>query len=81
MTTKQLTVGDLAALIQSREEVRAELTLLAVRAHEQCCEIESRLLELERRLDQSFEDITCVRLIEGCAGPIQTKGGEQRRRS
>jgi hypothetical protein len=80
LTTKDLTVGDLAALIESREEVRAELTLLAMRAHEQCCELEGRILELERRLDQSFDDITSVRLVDGHESGVQPTAGEQRRR-
>jgi hypothetical protein len=80
LTTKDLTVGDLAALIESREEMRAELTLLAVRAHDQCCELEERLQALERRLDQSFEDITRVRLVEGRDSAVQTRAGEQLKR-
>ena len=64
-----MTVGDLAALIEAREEVREELHELALRAHQQCCELEARLHALEQRLDHSYDDITSVRLVGGHDGP------------
>ncbi|MDF3069584.1 MAG: hypothetical protein K0R38_5185 [Polyangiaceae bacterium] len=47
----QVTVSDLTQLIQTREETRAELRLLAIRAYEHWLEVESRIEALESRLD------------------------------
>jgi hypothetical protein len=70
LTNQPVTVGDLAALIEAREEVREELHELSLRAHQQCCELEARLQELEQRLDHSYDDISSVRLV----GSLQSDG-------
>jgi hypothetical protein len=46
-----VTVFDLTRLIEAREETRAELRLLAIRAYEHWLELESKIEELERRLE------------------------------
>jgi BMFP domain-containing protein YqiC len=54
MTSKeQVTVSDLSELIEAREETRAELRLLAIRAYEHWLDLESKIEALEQRLDQS----------------------------
>jgi BMFP domain-containing protein YqiC len=61
MCDKQLTVSDLTALIQDREETRAELQLLALRAYEQWRELEAKIRELEERLDHCYGEISVAR--------------------
>jgi len=58
MSNKQVTVSDVAALIHAREETRAELHLLAVRAYEQWCELEAKLEQLEQRMAYSQHEIS-----------------------
>jgi BMFP domain-containing protein YqiC len=50
MEDLQLTVSDLSQLIADREEIRAELRLLALEAFERWQELEARVNELEERL-------------------------------
>lgn len=49
---QQVTVSDLSELIEAREETRAELRLLAIRAYEHWLDLESKIEALEQRLDQ-----------------------------
>jgi len=49
---EQVTVSDLSELIEAREETRAELRLLAIRAYEHWLDLESKIEALEQRLDQ-----------------------------
>ena len=58
MSKNAVTVSDLAALIHAKEETRAELHLLAVRAYEQWFALEAKLIELEQRLDHSRNDLS-----------------------
>ena len=58
MPQKPVTVSDLAALIHEREETRAELHLLAVRAYEQWCELEAKLEQLEERMNRSCHELS-----------------------
>ncbi len=58
MSNKLVTVSDLAALIHAREETRAELHLLAVRAYDQWCELEARLEQLEQRMSRSQQELS-----------------------
>lgn len=55
MANKPMTVSDVAELIRCREELRAELHALALRAYDHWCELEARLDALEARLDQAVE--------------------------
>jgi BMFP domain-containing protein YqiC len=48
-----VTVSDLTQLIEAREETRAELRLLAIRAYEHWLELEAKIEELEHRLDEA----------------------------
>lgn len=66
MSSKQgVTVSDLAQLIEAREETRAELRLLAIRAYEHWLELESRIEELEQRLDEARRSSPPMRDAEG----------------
>jgi BMFP domain-containing protein YqiC len=55
MKEKQLTVADLSQLIAAREEIRAELHLLALDARERWRALEAKLHELEERLDRGLD--------------------------
>jgi BMFP domain-containing protein YqiC len=48
-----VTVSDLSQLIEAREDTRAELRLLAIRAYEHWLELESKIEALEHRLDEA----------------------------
>lgn len=52
-TEHQVTVSELAQLIEARQETRAELRLLAIRAYEHWLQLEARIEELEQRLDRT----------------------------
>lgn len=70
MPQKPITVSDLAALIHAREETRAELHLLAVRAYEQWCELEAKLEQLEARMNRS-----CNQLSDPAVGGLSALPG------
>lgn len=81
MSSKQneVTVSELSQLIEAREETRAELRLLAIRAYEHWLELESRIEELETRLDSAHKSDTQLRVAESVEGasdePRQADGG------
>lgn len=52
MKHNEVTVSDLSALIAAREETRAALQVLALEAYEHWQMLESRIHELELRLDR-----------------------------
>lgn len=60
-----VTVSDLTQLIEAREETRAELRLLAIRAYEHWLELESKIEELEHRLDEARRSSPPVEDSEG----------------
>jgi BMFP domain-containing protein YqiC len=64
----EVTVSDLSQLIEAREETRAELRLLAIRAYEHWLELESRIEELETRLDTAHKSDTQLRAAEPVEG-------------
>jgi hypothetical protein len=53
MSKATVTVSDLSQLIEAREDTRAELRLLAIRAYEHWLELESKIEQLEHRLDEA----------------------------
>lgn len=61
MSKMHVTVSDLTALIQAREETRVELQLLALRAYEQWLELEARIRQLEERFEHSYTDLSETR--------------------
>lgn len=66
MSSKQcVTVSDLSQLIEAREETRAELRLLAIRAYEHWLELESKIEELEHRLDDARRSSVPTEDVEG----------------
>lgn len=65
MLKKQITVSDLAALIQAREDTRAELQQLTLCAFEHWRELDAKIKELEERFAHSYDDFTQAR--EGTA--------------
>lgn len=60
-----VTVSDLTQLIEAREETRAELRLLAIRAYEHWLELESKIEELENRLDEQRRTSPPAEEVEG----------------
>jgi hypothetical protein len=66
MSSKQcVTVSDLSQLIEAREETRAELRLLAIRAYEHWLELECKIEELEHRLDDARRSSVPTEDVEG----------------
>lgn len=73
MTREPVTVSDLAALIAAREETRAELQLLAVRAYEQWLDLQGQIRELEQRFDHT---ITQLAFERGSCSQAPTRKGD-----
>jgi len=61
MAKTQVTVSDLSALIEAREETRAELQPLAQQAYEQWRDLKARIQQLEERLEHSYDDLSQAR--------------------
>jgi len=61
MSKKQITVSDLAALIEAREETRAELQQLTLCAFEHWRELDAKIKDLEERFAHSYDDFAEAR--------------------
>jgi hypothetical protein len=60
MSKIQVTVSDLSALIQAREDTRAELQLLALQAYEHWRDLDAKIQQLEDRFEHSYEELSKV---------------------